>query len=438
MLKRFTIIFLLCLLTILMICFCSCDANDKIVESNVSNNEMQKDNESSILQNNNGNNNNSDNNENNIVNTSQSIDLNQYVKYAFLGYSGVGKIELNFDYESFLNDNKNLFNYDQGSISETQLLKNDIVRSISIDVDFDNSTILEPNLGFSNGDIIVIKWNVYPSDVEKYGVSLKYNILTITVSTLTERQDIDLFQNMTLALNGKSPCGIARIDNYDIPFVPYSVKLDKQFGLSNGDVVTATFKLDKHDLTETEIKEFFYSRGYNVAPLSKEFVVSGLETYVLCNDIPQSIIDNIFNYFKSDIELKGEQNNLTIRNFELIEMVSLTRTDQIYKNDSYLYFVFRLEISGIGENGEKFTQEIYKYALFTDIVYDENNAIEMDPANASLPSASSFFGSILGEGFISHGILFTGFETYENFYAGCINQKADVFNYTLTVKQFEE
>lgn len=134
--------------------------------------------------------------------------------------------------------------------------------------DYGLSFKLDKTSGLSNGDTVKVTISYNYSELLSKGFTLSDSAKSYTVSGLTEAEEVDLFDALTVTFSGTEHYGKVNIEDssaYMNYFVTYSA--DKTTGLSNGDKVTITAYYDEEVLKTIGLK-----------PLSgtKEYIVEGL------------------------------------------------------------------------------------------------------------------------------------------------------------------
>lgn len=358
-----------------------------------------------------------------IEESKNQINLNDYVEFTFNGFDGYGTADAEFNLEKMLEENKEKFNYDSGSKSETDTLKSMLYNCIS------GQLVAGENL--SNGDVIEFNWNNYPSDIkEQYGVELKYEDINKTITELTKLQEINLFENVTFTYSGIAPYGKANA-NWDesLQIKGLSYEINNASGLSNGDKVTITAFVTKEDTPES-LKDFFGRQGYKVPKMSAEYTVEGLSSYISKTDELSEDVRNELNTYiveKKTNEFVGKE--VKLDKMELLGIVILNTIEyESYKPNNYIYLVYEMTVSS-----ETFSETYYYYARFSDVTIDLSGKTTIDKSSMTAPSAWSILGMIEGEGFIKHNMLFQGFETYEAFYVAHITNNANNFTHSTDI-----
>lgn len=211
-----------------------------------------------------------------------TINLNEYVSVTFGGYHKIGEAEVYFNKELFCEENSSEIKF----ISKKAAKQFESEYGISSDNPIDAfvemfSVSLDTTSGLANGDVVSLVWDVSEEDLSKY---FKYDIVfsadSYTVETLEVVELFDPFSNIELIFAGTSSTGTLSLNIEDLSGVYERCRYnpDKYENISNGDTLTVTFSIAGVD-KEEEILSYMKEQ-YHMIPssLSKEYVVSGLDS----------------------------------------------------------------------------------------------------------------------------------------------------------------
>lgn len=186
------------------------------------------------------------------------VDLNNYVKFEYEGYTGKGTVDISIDYNKLLTEHEDSLG-EKKSMAALRLLR-------KLEISADKTSNL------SNGETINLSW----ADINKEellndaGLNVTYSDFTTTVSGLDELETIDLFKDIEIKTDGKDTNGYAWFYTSNLPseywFVDYV--LEKSENLSNGEKIKITVKdYDGGDLDKklaelgkvAASKEYYYT-----------------------------------------------------------------------------------------------------------------------------------------------------------------------------------
>ena len=201
---------------------------------------------------------------------SEEVNLNDYVSVQFDGYNSQGTAVVVFDNDAFLDDFENKIKYKGGKpsnaddyYSAAEYMINELV-----DYSIDNPT------GLSNGDTVVLKWNV-----DEYGIQNDVKVKArcrdteFKVEGLQDAEAVDVFQNLDVSFQGDDGSGYVVITNNNTtePFNSWTFSADTTNELSNGDKIVVSV-----DDGETKLDASVSDTGKVPTALSREYTVTGL------------------------------------------------------------------------------------------------------------------------------------------------------------------
>ena len=129
-----------------------------------------------------------------ILNRKPSINLNDYMTITASGYDTIGKADVVFDSDTFLEDfdaiskkeeKKEEPQYEDGSFEEFMYGINEFINEEEIVLDRDITWDVSNTTDLSNGDIVEVKWKCNDERIlEKYGCKVKYSDISYKVEGL--------------------------------------------------------------------------------------------------------------------------------------------------------------------------------------------------------------------------------------------------------------
>ena len=304
-----------------------------------------------------------------------------------------------------------------------------------INIDYDTSS------GLKNGDVIKLTASIryYESDfVERFGKALEPTEKEITVSGLPDLAKFDPFQYITVTFDGISSDGRMTITKDDsreeMDYIRFDY--DKNYGLSNGDVIKVTASLGYY---ESEFVERF---GSTLDPYEKEYTVSGLSTYLSdVSQIPEDTYNKMSNQFidafKAHVASEWDYNKKGVKSIDLVGNYTLTpkegRSDRF---NNKVYFMYLIKADIMNEEGETpVPVEYYWYGVFTDVIIAADGSIASDLSEYKVcESYSGWFSS--GGDYLKFPELknqyFAGFATLDDFVDAYMTPNIENFTYTYT------
>lgn len=382
---------------------------------------------------------------------STTIDLNKYVTIEAEGYDSMGRLNVTFDYDAFEKDydgkiKAKVKSSDGGTAAEIALvlaLGDEVVDTfLSYCVDYK----LDKYSELSNGDAVNFKWNCEDKDAERYfNVKLKYSDIKYTVKGLTKVATFDPFEYVSVEFSGVSPYGTAAISqkNDKTEMQNISLSADKSSGLSNGDKVTVTAGL-------WNVDSFVEQFGVVPSPLSKEFTVEGLPSYVSSvTEINEGTLDTMKQTVENDY--KNLVDNRTDgwlvywgRDYERDKLVSFTYQGNyfltrktagftgweprnslylVYKVDVVVYNLYDKEASG---NPGSF----YYFAKFNNLALNGDGTLAVDLNQYERPSHNCYFST--GDWVDTE---FKGYSSLDALYEKCIQSVQNDYTFENNIVQ---
>lgn len=221
----------------------------------------------------------------------KKIDMNQFVTYEIAGTEGYGYVDTHLDEDAFAE-----------AICEAKGIDLNSEEAFAIyvkasDLIYEGSWDKEK--GLSNGDTITYSFNLDDKKDKAFDkISLTYKEITATVEGLEDVEVFNPFDDIEVSFSGVSGQATLNIKDEimnDIAYIP-----DKRNGLSEGDIVTI-----KTDVTDLDA--YVARNGRIPDPLSMEYKVEGLDSYVLTKELLNSEVNlkKINNYVKLTVEEYG-------------------------------------------------------------------------------------------------------------------------------------
>ena len=296
----------------------------------------------------------------------------------------------------------------------------------------------------SNGDTITVtlnlnSWNYDSIEELCYENGYKPFELTktYTVEGLTELQEIDIFDYVTVTFSGVDGYGYAQAsmdyDNAPDCFADMDVAVDYDYSLSNGDTIVVTPYVWWND-----IDEYLLDYGYIPKTMEKSYTVSGLGSYVVSvNELPDDFfatVDAAGRALFAEQEVQYWSENVTMKSMELQNAYLLT-----YMYDDYWYSVGQNGIALIYKNTLEVTEddEVYPIEFYSTVWLETAIVAEDGTVTVGTSNAYVDYGYYLFEaGYNWYSV--TGFATYEEAYDDFVGYYADSYNVTEWVVDSEE
>ena len=296
----------------------------------------------------------------------------------------------------------------------------------------------------SNGDTITITLNLnswtYDS-VEELCYENGYKPFeltkTYTVEGLTELQEIDIFDYVTVTFSGIDGDGYADAsldyDNAPDCFADMDLSIDYDYRLTNGDTIVVTPYVWWND-----VDDYLVDYGYIPKTMEKSYTVSGLGSYVVSVDqLPDDFfatVDAAGRALFAEQEVQYWSEKMTMKSMELQNAYLLT-----YMYDDYWYNVgpngialIYKNILEVTEDDEVYPVEFYSTVWFETAILAEDGTVTVGNSNAYVDYGYYSFDA----GYNWYSV--TGFATYEEAYDDFVGYYADSYNVTEWVVDSEE
>ena len=276
-----------------------------------------------------------------VKNQKKKVNINDYISVEYNGYETAGTAYVDFDETGFseavikaqgkkLKNVKSLDDLDWSDLTDLMGGSNwDLINSITFDV--------KPDSDLSNGDVVTVtaSWN---EDYEKKaGVKILSKEQEFTVEGLEEVKEVDPFEDIEVTFSGTPPYVYPNwTNNSDDDYLRYLwFNFEDYDSLDVGDTVT---------LTVDESEENALANGYKFTQTSKEYTVSGVDSYVTsAADISADNLDSMKNEATDALDAYFANNNSYIGNFGFSYEGSyylVAKNSDTWGDTNVLYLVF--------------------------------------------------------------------------------------------------
>ena len=381
-----------------------------------------------------------------------TIDLNKYISISADGYNTVGKASVKFDtvqfeedYEQKLSKSVNKNDPSTRHFDSEEDYLDAIFESMdtpdSASLQFISTVIsgdLDKKEGLNNGDIIHFKWDCQDDlAMESYGVKLQYSDIEYTVEGLQEAQLFNPFDDIEIEFSGISPDGRVEISNSSTsePTQDFVFKADKRDGLELGDTITVSASIYG---TEDIVKYCIDRYGMIPEPLSKEYKVSGLDSYIRSfNDVSedslvqmQSQAEDVFNAKVASDWKEGE----TLKGFDYIGNYLLTTKEAgRHSTDNILYLVYKVTVNNTFSNDEGSYDKnnaYYWYISFSNLLVNDQGETTVNITQYKTPSKRFTIDSGVNSGWFStKEWRYIGYEDLQELYKETVTVNIDSYNH---------
>ena len=281
-----------------------------------------------------------------VKNQKKKVNINDYISVEYNGYETAGTAYVDFDETGFseavikaqgkkLKNVKSLDDLDWSDLTDLMGSSNwDLIDSITFDV--------KPDSDLSNGDVVTVtaSWN---EDYEKKaGVKILSKEQEFTVEGLEEVKEVDPFEDIEVTFSGTPPYVYPNwTNNSDDDYLRYLwFDFEDYDSLDVGDTVT---------LTVDESEENALANGYKFTQTSKEYTVSGVDSYVTsAADISADNLDSMKNEATDALDAYFANNNSYIGNSGFSYEGSyylVAKNSDTWGDTNVLYLVFSTTVT---------------------------------------------------------------------------------------------
>ena len=281
-----------------------------------------------------------------VKNQKKKVNINDYISVEYNGYETAGTAYVDFDETGFseavikaqgkkLKNVKSLDDLDWSDLTDLMGSSNwDLIDSITFDV--------KPDSDLSNGDVVTVtaSWN---EDYEKKaGVKILSKEQEFTVEELEEVKEVDPFEDIEVTFSGTPPYVYPNwTNNSDDDYLRYLwFNFEDYDSLDVGDTVT---------LTVDESEENALANGYKFTQTSKEYIVSGVDSYVTsAADISADNLDSMKNEATDVLDAYFANNNSYIGNSGFSYEGSyylVAKNSDTWGDTNVLYLVFSTTVT---------------------------------------------------------------------------------------------
>lgn len=320
----------------------------------------------------------------------KKVDMEDYISVDCSGVDGRGTAEIYVDYAALSDLACSGKKGNSKFMAELQAQGG----KLAVDACVQHAVVCTADRGsdLSNGEKIKIQTSVDDELCKKLGLKIKPRDLSYTVEGLVRVTGFDAFEGIDITFMGIAPYGWAQLVNSstDEPASSYRYQLDKEDGLSNGDVVTVS-------IDEWDAEEMAYKTGRAPAQMSKEFTVSGLPSYV--SDFSQ-VSPEAMDSMKQKVEDEQREifNSMSFYNrgqehefggTKIIDTYLVTSTSDGGGMPNALGFVCENTYRNHG-NGNNFEAKYYCFMAFRNVYCDSDGTTVVDLSNYFRRSTHQF------------------------------------------------
>lgn len=323
----------------------------------------------------------------------EAISVIADMEITFSGADGYGVAEVENAY-TWVED----LNLDTNNDGEND---SDVISEVQSAVTYE----LDKTEDLSNGDTVTLTVSVDNAVLAEYGYSADNYTNTYTVSGLSEGQDVDIYDGVTLDCSGIAPFGTATVNkgSEDYGFT-ISYSMDRSNGLSNGDTVVVTAEYTESSALKA---------GVFVESNTKEYTVSGLQVYLAPDHtFPEETLTTIQGQVSDEIHIRMEQDEGIWRDWAVIgdeenedrwndedhtslnedgvslEYLGLTLQAPVDDAEStyhnLLNVLYRVNIHATYQNGDdeaELNSAVYLYYYYTNVIMNDDGTAALDTSD---------------------------------------------------------
>ena len=322
------------------------------------------------------------------------VELAPYLSVSYTGYNGNGTARVAFDFADF----------EYGIMSQwkdkDRLEK--LMELTAVETTITYAADVSENL--SNGDTITVKISLNEEKAKEYGYSFTGLEKKFTVEGLTEAIEIDPFSEdifgsgkiVDVTLEGIDPFVCLYLRNNALlgdPIRHITYKVDKDWNLKNGEVITITATMD----------EKFQQQGYLLTRTETTIPVEGFDRYAsassdLTNDVLQRISDRAYQECANggNVDIFDGSSNMTpwgasIENIHVCDTALLAVNNQIEMEYSFLLVPVYKTITtnewydmAANANVTKTWENVIGYYKFTDVIVHPDGSVTYNESYVEL------------------------------------------------------
>lgn len=358
-----------------------------------------------------------------VVMRKPTFDLNEYMEIKVEGYDGYGTAQAIIDEEKLIADMMEMLKME---------LDNEFALALLLSEGIDGDLSKRENV--CNGEVLSYKWNVDVEELEsKLGCKIKYSDIKTEVKDLEKAKEYDVFDDLKVTFTGVSPDGTVELDFANVE-LELGYDIEPETKLKNGDKVTVTLThIDNADYVE----EYCMKQGYALAELTHEYTVEGLDSYIgNMSEISEESMNEMKakaeEAFRSYVTEEWDEPE-TFTGMNYVGAYLLIKNPETKENiaENAIFLIYKIDVTD--STG---TWSYYHYTLFTNMVATGDGSVTVDLESFAVPEASRMVGTItLGEGFVHEDKLYTGFESLDETFKACVENRSDIYNYESTMQE---
>ena len=342
-----------------------------------------------------------------------SINLNDYLTIETTGYEGYGTATARIDWDAVEEKYGSKISITGAA---QQKYGGFMMMMTPMDVIRDNVSVkLDKNSNLSNDDVITYEWDISEKLSKYVKNKIKYTNDSFVVSNLSSIGTFDAFSDVIVSYSGIAPDGVANISYNGSDLSANDFSIDKNKGLSNGDVI-------KVFINSNNIDQYANNLGKIPAEFEKSYTVNGLDSYI-------TKVSEIDSDTLKEMQLKAAEvfhDKEVSRMGEWEELISFTylgcylhkAVKPIFMGaNNEIYLVFRVRMHNtFSNNGDTYDREndFYWFIKYRDLIMNGNGPISVDLSSYIIPSSQYTIDSGIKSGWSMFYWYYNGYETIED------------------------
>ena len=384
-----------------------------------------------------------------ILNRKPSINLNDYMTITASGYDTIGKADVVFDSDTFLEDfdaiskkeeKKEEPQYEDGSFEEFMYGINEFINEEEIVLDRDITWDVSNTTDLSNGDIVEVKWKCNDERIlEKYGCKVKYSDISYKVEGLEKIKKIDAFEGIELKItdDGGFPQFDVINNNTDeiLGSLHYRVDIKNPDDVKNGGSVDI--------VVESDPEYYITLYGVSWEEKSKAYKITGLKEYV--SDISEiTENENIINEMYKKAEDVCNKMKITVpqgygeAKISAIKPLGVDYYNSENARDNYAVVINQVGIDySYPEYGMSDQWIVYYPVVFTLLQKDEDGNITIGDGNPQ------YVGTYTRHIFMDNSmdciellVEHEGYQSYKEYRESCFNNRDNQVDSNYDVNEY--
>lgn len=376
-----------------------------------------------------------------VMGRKKTIDIMEFVEVEFDGYetAGVAYTDLDdYEFEKALLDAQGIDvekyeNIDDLSYKEIQKISEAVAKYTYSNYKLEDSIeiTVEPRDDLKNGDIVTVTVSYDEEVAEQCKVKIKAEPMEITVSGLSEVEEIDPFEDLEITYSGVAP----NIDIYIetnssidlVHYLDFEIE-DEKDSYNVGDTFTVI-------ISDSDV-DYAFDNGYILTTTSKEFTVDSADEYVttiedIADDDLETMKEDALEVIQDSCDSYYEDDEITVGEYVYEGFYLQVRPglDSDWYSNNVVTIVYSAEITSV--EGDFEPLKVYYPVTITQVINTADGEMDFNTGSVegytSIESTANYYAT---SGYTDGTVMFQE----------VITDYIDSYEYTMTdgLKQFGE